>query len=358
MGRFVLALCLSLPLFGQLPAGVTRIHYSDSPAVVRETVYLTATADNVLWGASAPLSTQRGIIDRVDLAGGSQYIALPMRASARGITVASDGTVWVALAASIARVDPATNKLQSFNYAVARFISAGPDGNLWFEQNGSVVRLRPDGVLLTSTWVTSSAVTGAAFGTDGAFYLSADKKLLRVTAAGERSEFVTNVPGGLLYAGTGFLWLSGTKYEAIWAPRFAPPAEVMKLSYSGAVIGTYRAGMLPKASDTLGNLWLRSSTKENDVIGQLSPSGVLTRWALPLLPTDNCRDRWYGGMTALADGRVAVADYYPGVAYTPETYCPPRPADMQDTITILDPRIATVLSSEQLNPARRRTSRH
>ena len=64
-------------------------------------------------------------------------------------------------------------------------------------------------------------------------------------------------------------------------------------------------------------------------------------------------------MAFLADGRVAMSDYY--TDFPRPTIGPcfgvPKPEEFENTVTILDPRIAPVISVQSLNPTRRRIVR-
>lgn len=361
--KLFLALLLSLPLFAQLPAGVTRISY---PGTHRghAPLNLVATPNGVLWASPGFFDFAAPVIDELDAAGGrfTTSIALPPGGAATGgLAVASDGAIWVGGSAYSARFDPVTRRLDRWTeYASATTITAGPDGNLWITTiYGTILRVRPDGTLV-SFWhaVTNSArIYGAAFGSDGAFYVSAEGQLVRVTLTGERTMFPATAAGHL-YPGPGFFWV-GAKFEHSFGPTRAVPADVVKLSYTGTIAGTYRVNMVSRGADAQGNLWLRRTEGANEIYAQLTPNGVLTRFA-PVPATlwdDYCNERVYGGFVEMADGRVALADYYQNFA-APPGRCVWDAPGRDVSVTILDPRILPVHSVEQLNPVRRRSARH
>jgi hypothetical protein len=351
---------LLLILFFALPSaaqpGVSRFQFANN---VNDGYYMVATPGDVLWTADFFSSS----VARTEPSGVAQRFAIPpVWRNTRDVTVGPDGNIWLAAESWIARIDSHTNVVARWALGanvIADFVRSGPDGNVWFMQGSSVVRMRPDGTFL-SIYDAGGTPTGAAFGNDGAFYLgmTTGSRIVRITATGQRTEFPASVQGGL-FAGPGFLWSGRRLFDH---PAVQPVSEVVKLSYTGETLATYRLEMAPFTSDAFGNLWLRATTNEGEVVGQLSPSGVLTRFGpLPALPDTGCYIRYYGGMAMLSGGRVAMADYYPDIPRSGISPCRdvPRPAGAVNTITILDPAIAPVLSVEQLNrPQRRRSARH
>lgn len=354
MRRIALLLLLTFPLLAQLPAGTSRLTLRDD---MRDGWYLAATGD-VLWVASL----FDNALDRVELGGTSTNRRIPgLWAFTTGMVAGPDGALWLGGPGWIARVDPATNELVRWPLGTgvqAGAVLSGPDGNVWFLQQGrSVVRIRPDGVFL-STYDPGANPTGAAFGSDGALYLAFPGKLMRMTAAGEQTEFPAS-PRRVLFAGADFLWNTDlrTADESV-QPRVV---DIVKMSYRGETLASYRIDMSPIASDSVGNLWLRAKTAEGDVVGQLTPSGVLTRFGpFPSIVSTQCHTRLFGGMAFLSDGRVAMTDYYRELARALIDPClrVPRPEGAENTITIVDPRLAPVLSVETLSYWKRRSARH
>lgn len=361
--KILLTLLFTIPLFAQLPAGVTRIAY---PGTHRghAPLHLVATPDSVLWASPGSFDFAAAVLDELDAAAGRFRTSVPLPPGGTamgGLAVAANGTIWVGGTAYSARFDPATRRLDRWTeYGGATTVTAGPEGNIWFTSvYGSIVRVRPDGTLV-SNWpaVTNSArIYGAAFGTDGAFYVSAEGQLVRVTMAGERTVFLT-ATAGRLYAGPGFFWV-GAKFDHTFGPDRPVPADVVKLSYSGTIAGTYRVNMVPRGADAQGNLWLRRTEGTSELYARLTPNGLLTRFApVAATPWDGyCDRRVYGGFAELPDGRLAMADYYVNFA-TPPGACRWDAPGRDVSVTILDPGVAPVQSVEQLNPVRRRASRH
>jgi hypothetical protein len=352
MRRLLMSLFLALPLLGQLPPGVSRVHFLDSA----DAVYLAATPDDTIW--LAPFLTRQ--MGRLDVHGTAQSFNMPPGwTTIRAAGVGPEGALWLGAHGFIARVDPVTNAFLQWPLGAGHtptHILAGPDGNLWFaEEKGLVVRMRPDGEFL-GTYDSGGSANGAAFGSDGALYLSMTTKVVRITFAGERTELpaATQYRG---YAGRDFFWHGS---RSIDEPERAPHGVITKTSFRGETLATYHIDMTPLASDASGNLWLRARTAEGDVIGQLTPLGVLTRFGpLPSLPWTDCHPSWYGGLAFLADGRVAMAEYYPDIPRSLPAPAPPcagvrRPADFKNTVTIFDPWLVPVLSVESLNRTPRR----
>lgn len=350
MYRLATLLALAFPLLAQLPPGTSRMQFPDRDAMT-DASFFAATADGTLWAASI-LDDD---LERIRPAEGTESFTLPWHGT-RAMTAGPDGALWAGGGGWVARVDPATAAVRRWpigTHAVAEHMLAGPDGNLWFLQGSSVVRMRPDGKLLSSYGAVRA--TSAAFGTDGALYLAATGKLVRLTAGGEQAAFPALLQDQL-FAGPGFFWNAPPR---TFQPRAQAVTEIVKLSYDGETLAAYRLPMTPFASDSLGNLWLRGTTEDGDVVGQLSPFGVLTRFGpLPALPTNDCFPPHYGGMAFLPDGRVAMSDYYlPILTLGHPCRLTPKPDTFRNTVTILDPRIAPVLSVQPLSPTRRRTVR-
>ncbi len=341
MGRRLAALLLfTLPLVAQLPPGVTRVPFGD----MRDASFFAATSDDTFWMASLFDND----LQRFDFAGGKIFDLPPIWSGTRSIAIGPDGALWLGGVAWVARVDPATNAIQRWAQGTGVStdgILSGPDGNVWLIQGHRVARVRPDGRFLWNYYV--GPTTGSAFGTDGALYLAAANRLVRITAAGEQTSLPAS-PRLSLYAGAGFFWSGGYS------------GEIVKLSDRGETLATYNIAMRPMSSDALGNLWLRGSTDEGEVVGQLTPFGVLTRFGpLPAIPSTNCSPRWFAvPFVFLSDGRVAMADYYPDLPHSGPCIGVPKPAEFQNVVTILDPRIAPVLSVQSLDAVRRRGARH
>ena len=349
MRRALLLLFLSLPLVAQLPEGVTQTHFRR----YMDAWQLVATADDTLW--VTPMLNRA--MARVDVHGVAQDYDLPsgwVPPSAFG--VGPDGALWLGTHGSIARLDPDTLVMETWPLGAGHMpihILAGPDGNVWFaEQNGRVVRMRPTGEFL-DTYETGASANGAAFGSDGALYLAMATEVVRLTADGEKSERPASTKF-MGFAGRDFFWHGSRGFDV---PARPPYGVITKTSFSGETLATYHIAMTPLASDSGGNLWLRASTAEGEIVGRLSPAGVLTRFApLPSLPTAFCHQWRYAGMAFLSDGRVAMADHYPDIPNSGPCLGARLPADFRNTITIFDPALLPVLSVEPLNRTSRRRS--
>ncbi len=350
-------LCLlALPLAAQLPAGVTRI---PNPSTHFDAYYLVSTPDDAFWTRSA---LSRGVT-RIDLEGHAADVTLPPPQYYSDLAVGPDGAVWMASPGVLTRVDAVDRMYRQVSVGANRDVNrvlAGPDGNLWALSPYAISRIRTDGNTVSSYPAgVTTFIGGAAFGTDGALYYSTTDRLMRMTAAGERSAFPLAKAQGL-FAGTGFLWSANRQQNA--PDDVAPASDIVKLSYTGETLAAYSLPMAAFASDDLGNLWLRTTTADGDILASLSPAGILTKFGpIPVAARQQCHPRWYGGMTFLSDGRVAMADQYPNFVRTLLDPClhVPKLAGLVNTITVVDPRIAPVLSVEALSPLpRRRTSRH
>lgn len=354
----LLLLSIAVPGIAQLPQGVTRIPYPDTHF---DAFYLVATPNDVLWTRSA---LSNGVL-RIDLDGRTEdlrFLTVP-GSHYRGLTVGPDGAVWVPTASVLNRIDPSSNQIQVLSVGSNREVSSvesGRDGALWVISRWSVSRMRTDGTQLSAPSMREGASpTGSAFGTDGALYLvtTVNGQLERIAEDGSRTFFPADTRRDL-HAGTGFLWSSVRQQTA---PQQAPATEIVKLSYTGQTLAKYTLSMSALASDSLGNLWLRTTTEDGDFVGQLSPSGMLTKYGpIPSFAVTECFPRWYGGLTFLSDGRVAMADHFPDVARPLISPCvgTKRPAGQVNVITIVDPRLAPIASIELLTvPPRRRAAR-
>lgn len=356
MRRLAAVLLFTFPLFAQLPAGVSRFAFpGDSPPEPR---LLVASSEGALWAAMGVDS----VIYRFDVDAPARRINLP----AWGIydmTVGPDEALWVATEKYVGRLDPATNLVRPwFEHKNVRHILSGSDGNIWFVQGVAekyriwhprLVRFSPEGVVLATYRILApyrqGGVAGAVFGSDGALWLSTSDgdtpRLVRMTTAGERAEYSIE-KASPLFAGPGFLW-------TVFADH------IVRLNLQGAIIGTYRVSMTPVGVDAIGNLWLRARTDAGEEVAQITPSGVLTRFApLPSLPSDECTLPEHGGFAVLPNGRVAMTDYHPDFGYRDWDPCLKSPIVLENALTILDPAVAPILSIEQLNTVpRRRTAR-
>jgi sugar lactone lactonase YvrE len=356
MGRFLLALLLAVPLFAQLPPGVTRI---PNPSNHFDAYYLASTPDDALWTRSAISRA----VTRIDLEGRAADVTVPAPQYYYDLAVGPDGAVWMASPGVLTRVDPVDRTWRQVSVGANRDVThvlAGPDGNLWAISPYAISRIRTDGNTVSSYPAGVTHLSGAAFGNDGALYYSTTgpDRLIRMTAAGERTTFPMTKPQSL-FAGTGFFWSVNRQQNA--PGDKAPAADIVKLSYTGEALAAYPLPMTAVASDALGNLWLRSTTDEGDILAELSPAGVLTKFGpIPVAARQQCHPRWFGGMTFLTDGRIAMADHFPDFARAGIDPCfgNRRPPELVNTITIVDPRIAPVISVEALGrTSRRRSSR-
>ena len=346
MLRLAGLLLLTLPLLAQLPAGVARFSFPEGSPW--EPKNLVATGDGTLWAGMGVDSTVIGFGPD----GATRRIDLPDWLI-QDMTAASDGRVWIGTRNSLARLDPATNRVRRWlEFPHVTRVLAGPDGNTWFVQGVSemdrlwyplLTRFSPESGVLATYRV--DGLRGLVFGSDGALWMSfadgAACRLVRMTAAGERTEYPLE-HADQLFAGPGFLWT-------------AFPDRVVRLNLRGEVIGTYHVAMAPVAADPIGNLWFRARTAAGEELAQLTPGGVLTRFApLPAYQINDCSEALHGGFAILPDGRVAMTDYRSEFHSWPWDTCRDNTLRSDRTLTILDPAIAPVASVEQLNPAPRR----
>lgn len=344
---------VTLPLAAQLPPGVTRIPY---PVASSDSFFMAATAEDVL--VVAPMLGRTAL--RVSPDGSKQELDLsPTWNFTYDAATGPDGAVWFGGFTGVSRVAADTIAPQAWLPTVATIVVPGPDGYMWLLANNSVVRMRSDG-LIVSSFPGVTNPSGAAFGNDGALYVAATSTLVRISASGERTSIFA-ATRGRLFPGNGFFWSGSRSLQAPHHP--ATPGEITKLDYAGRTLATFNIGMTPFVSDATGNLWLRSATPEGDVLAQLSPSGVLTKFGPIAAPPheSQCFQRYFGGLAVLSDGRVAMADYFPDQPRSGIDPCfhVPRPAGQENAITIVDPRFAPVLSIEPLVPTQRRhASRH
>ena len=354
--KILLSLLVALPLFAQLRIEVSTERDRFFPQG------LSATPDGSVWAFQPGDEAARILPD-------GTVIRFRMPATWLGTVAAPgpDGALWVGTSGSVGRIDPETGAVQRWSLGLEPRvwrIHSGADGNLWLvlrtpSGRGMLWIMRPDGFVLAMHDVGPGRMTDAVFGSDDALYAAiADKGLVRLTVDGVRTEFLTP-PLQALSAGPGILWAWA---RSITAPEEGTPYhDVLKLNLRGEVLATYKPSMHPFGADALGNLWLRGSKPDGtmEIVGRLSPAGVLTRFGpLSATPWNFCEPRHFGGLTDLPDGRVAFADYYPGKIATPGcSNAVLMPAEAKrSTVTIFDPLLAPVLSVETLDRSPRRRS--
>ena len=280
MRRFIILVLLALPLFAQLPAGVERRAYPDD-GPTRDPRHLVVTADGALWAASFT----EAVVDRFDADGTSRRFDLP-EWGIHDMIAGPDGALWIGTRHYLGRLDPETGLVQPFfTFSGVRRVLAGPDGNLWILETDNDTnrvgnlprfsRVTTGGVLLER--FRPGGVVGQTFASDGALWLAITNphRLVRRTTDGQQTPWAVE-QAGQLFAGPGFLWMTSGD-------------RIVRRGLDAQIIGTYRVGMTPVAADAAGNLWFREDTGAGIEIAQLTPGGVLTRFApLPPLPATAC----------------------------------------------------------------------
>jgi virginiamycin B lyase len=183
-----------------------------------------------------------------------------------GVALGPDGRLWISAGDRVGKLN-ADGTLTFYalpDGARAGQMTAGPDGNLWF---------------LTSKYAFTGDPALSAFAmTSG---------IGKVTPAGQVTEFAlpnaTSIAGGITAAPDGAVWV------AMGAPsggndaidRVAPDGTVTEF-----VVGPSFGGISPDLTGITtgldGNLWFSYSvTYADGKIGRMTPTGVVTEFALP-----------------------------------------------------------------------------
>lgn len=354
MRRALLLSLLALPLYAQTAA--LRIPFTKPPQL--EPQYVAVTADGAIWAASRLWPG----LDRVERDGSDRRVQFPYSTVISDLTVGPDGALWLATNNFVVRHDPLTDANTTWGTVPsAAFIRAGSDGNLWVVQrvdaisrifSPRLVRMRPDGVIVDKQSFVHGDPLGAAFVGDALwlslFNSATGPMLLRLSADGKSNLllYVTD-KAGPLYAGPRWFW-GGTS------------GNIVRRDIDGKVIATYPVAMTPVGSDAEGNLILRARTALGEEIGELTPAGLLVRYGpLAPLPSNQCHRPVYGGFTTGLNGEYVFTDYYPDLPLTGVSPCRGVAKPGQNVVTILDPLVAPVISTEHVIPgAKRRSARH
>jgi virginiamycin B lyase len=293
--------------------------------------WMAAGPGGVLWftedaprvNKAGKSSTVHGL-GRASTAGGMSHFLWPDEEvrSPAGVTAGPDGNMWFSLEETfprppdptsstrfaIGRVTPA-GALTTFPAPQVYEMTKGPDGALWFvnpdvigriSMAGSVtneyplpdrstrpnsIALGPDGNL----WY--AAVTGQDFGSHS--NNPGVGSIGRVTPAGVITEFPVPSPGSYpnsIVAGSdGNLW-----FAEPWAG-----GKIGKVTPDGQITEIPARGVgFSLAAGPDGNLWFGSL----GVINRMTPSGHLTQFPIPLLPSGE--NATTGDLVAGSDGNI------------------------------------------------------
>jgi sugar lactone lactonase YvrE len=231
-------------------------------------------------------------------------------------------------------------------------ITEGPDGNVWFTESNSgtnkVGRITPHGAITEYQLPTTNAFPGnIVSGPDGnLWYVDEAAHLGKVTTAGVITLYPATDPSGLAVGPDGNLWVtefSGMKVDVystagallhsyasntnpvnlqleqitagpdgnMWFDTFSGDNVVRMITGTGATTTylyapTIQNTMRGMAKGPDGNVW--ASAESSDLIARISPSGVLTTFAIPSANAEPY------GITAGSDGNLYFTE--PGVNQT------------------------------------------
>jgi streptogramin lyase len=237
---------------------------------------ITSGPDGNLWFTENSI----GKIGRITTGGVVTEFPIPTASSyPYGITSGPDGNLWFVEYGSskIARMTTvgSVTEFQVANHNPGGFgdqllgITAGPDGNLWFTEGGAsmIGRITPSGVLTEYTLPSGNgAHEGITAGPDGNLWFTGGGDVFHAGAIGR----VT--PAGAI-----------TMYPT--------------------AIGSVPLGITTGPD---GNLWFTES--KTNMVAKITPSGVITEYALPTPGGDSLHLGPYGIATGL-DGNVWFTEY-------------------------------------------------
>ncbi len=232
--------------------------------------------------------------DRTLLSGFTEFPVPTPSSFPGGITKAADGNIWFTEdnADKIARITPA-GSVTEFAISAANNrpwdITAGPDGNVWFATEGDGVasqvgRITPSGTMTLFPILPASSYPTIATGPDGNLWV----------AEGNNNQIAVVSPQGALLEQFN-IPISGGAAEYI---RPGPDGNMWftDSGYVGkvSVNGNFTIYSIPGTNDVKGirtgpdgNFWF--AVQDANEIGRLTPSGVLTEFAIPTpnsQPTD------------------------------------------------------------------------
>ncbi|GJM43994.1 MAG: hypothetical protein DHS20C21_08360 [Gemmatimonadota bacterium] len=203
-------------------------------------------------------------------------VALPAQPSALAINSADDIYVWT-VDGTVRSYDSAGTLLNS-SFATGLFggvdLEFGPGGvwgtDLYTIANGTLLRIDPSGVqsvMGTGFSVGANAITGLAFGPDGALYASDYplNRILRISPGAVDSPIASSFPGSQLFQNTPNPFVSRTEIPFAMARRGY--AEVHVIDVSGRVVRRLHAGELPAGRHAV-------SWNGDDLLGGKVSSGV------------------------------------------------------------------------------------
>lgn len=280
LGCLALSLTAAASAAAATPPGtITRFSAGLSPASSPQ--WITAGPDGALWftGDSAPSIgriTARGVV--TDASAGRDL-------STRGITVGSDGNLWITVVPGPGQSNPSILKVTPAG-AITNFmdglyggdelgaITAGPDGNLWFT-DGGYAGFSP----FTGAPITIAPHIGTITTAGVVSHLLGAPSLLQQKQAGSGR---AGAPSGVTVGPDGNVWFSVRGDLAIQATSYTPvgrltPTGVYTLFDGLQVPGPYSdATSITSGPD--GNMWFAIQGAGKG-IGRIGPAGGLTTFS-------------------------------------------------------------------------------
>jgi len=255
------------------PSGTITLFRS---TIISLPIEIVAGSDGALWFTNS-LGYSLGRITT------SGSVSLVAHVVARGMLLGPDGNVWFGSGTQVGRVTPAGVVTlfgdPSFQSPTPRIV--GPDGKLWIDTGlDQVVKMATDG---TVTPALDEGADRMIVGPDGALWYTSQHdfgygpqpSFVRIDANGtvlsyieigiaNYGDYVTDLllgPDGFVWFRTAYSGSSFWRYEGndTWTPLYLNSASIMD-----------------RAIGPDGNLWY---TDFNNVIGRLTPAGVVTTFA-------------------------------------------------------------------------------
>jgi streptogramin lyase len=218
----------------------------------------------------------------------------------RDIVAGPDGNLWFAENFGVGRITPA-GAITEFSAAGSTSgITLGPDGNLWFTQqnNNRIGRITPTGTITTFVVPTPGGEPAhIATGPDGNLWFTEriGNKIGRITPAGAITEFPvptpSSTPWGIAAGPDGNVWF--TELTADKIGRITPGGTITEFP-----LPTPNSTPRGITAGPDGNLWF---TEMNRGIGRITTTGTITEFPTTVPPTAGPVPYW---ITAGPDGNL------------------------------------------------------
>jgi virginiamycin B lyase len=258
--------------FGQFvrvtPAG--RVSTVELPALRASPYALVSGVRHDLWfleesnGYGRPV---KSVVGHLNAAGQLSEVRLPPGPDPQGLSIGSDGTVWVSRSREIDRVGP-EGAVKPYPVGDASgAVLADPGGGAWFAGSGRIGHLAVNGGIRTFTVPFGGSVEGLTVGPGGDVWFTHGSRrnrpsaIGRITPSGRITEYTARgqVFGSIVTGPEGNLW---------YTTHF--PRRIGRITPRGKV-KTWRRGAVAAGAIAVGpegNLWLAAGDSDTIAIFQ------------------------------------------------------------------------------------------